>query len=128
MVEKKVATFHPSGNGVDDIRFDFVSDEFDGRNKDPITLQPREHITLGYDSLWQALIDNSVSRVYLGVHWEFDGITKRNAANTGDEFGVPSSPSELGKTGGVWLGAKIANEIALKLGVSPATIAASKIS
>jgi vanadium chloroperoxidase len=78
--------------------------------------------------LWQAIIDNSVSRVYLGVHWEFDGITKRNAANTGDEFGIPSSPSELGKTGGVWLGAKIANEIALKLGVRPETIAASKIS
>ena len=128
LVEKRVATFHPSGNGVDDVRFDFVSDEFDGRNKDPITLQPREHITLGYDSLWQAIIDNSVSRVYLGVHWEFDGITKRNAANTGDEFGIPSSPSELGKTGGVWLCAKIANEIALKLGVSPATIADSKIS
>ncbi|MEQ1816289.1 MAG: vanadium-dependent haloperoxidase [Nitrosomonas sp.] len=125
LVEKKVAKFDL--DGVDDIRFDFVSDEFDGRNKDPITLQPREHITLGYGSLWQAIVDNSVSRVYLGVHWEFDGITKRNVANTGDEFGVPSSPSALGKTGGVWLGAKIANEIAVKLGVSSATIIASKI-
>lgn len=126
LVEKEVATFDL--DGVDDISFDFVSDEFDGRNKDPITLQPREHITLGYGSLWQAIIDNSVSRVYLGVHWEFDGITKRNIANTADEFGVPPSPSKLGKTGGVWLGAKIANEIALKLGVSFATITASKIS
>ncbi|MDP2225155.1 hypothetical protein [Nitrosomonas sp.] len=77
--------------------------------------------------MWQAIIDNSVSRVYLGVHWEFDGITKRNVANTDDEFGIPPSPSKLGKTGGVWLGAKIANEIALKLDVSHTTITASKI-
>lgn len=126
LVEKKVAKFYP--DGIDNVRFDFVSDEFNGRNKDPITMQPREYITLGYDSLWQAIVDNSVSRVYLGVHWQFDGITKRNAVGTDDEFGIPGSPSELGKTGGVWLGAKIANEIALKLGVSPATIAASKIS
>ncbi len=126
LVEKKVAEF--DGNGVDNVRFDFVSDEFNGRNKDPITMQPREYITLGYDSLWQAIIDNSVSRLYLGVHWQFDGVTKQNAAGTDDEFGIPSSPSELGKTGGVWLGAKIANEIALKLGINPATIAASRVS
>lgn len=126
LVEKGIATF--DANGVDDVRFDFVSDEFNGRNKDPIAMQPREHLTLGLDSLWQAITDNSVSRLYLGVHWQFDGITKRNAANTDDEFGIPASPAELGKTGGVWLGAQIANEVALKLGVSPATIAASKIS
>lgn len=123
LVQKGIATF--DANGVDTVRFEFVSDEFDGRNKDPRTMQPRDHITLGYDSLWKAIVDNSVSRVYLGVHWQFDGITKLNGA--GDEFGVPASPSELGKTGGVWLGAQIANQIAAKLGVSVATIAASKI-
>ena len=125
LVEKGVATF--DGNGVDNVRFDFVSDEFNGRNKDPITMQPREYITLGCDSLWRAIKDNSVSRLYLGVHWQFDGITKRNAGGTDDEFGIPDFPSELGKTGGVWLGAQIANEIARKLGVSEATISASKI-
>lgn len=123
--QKGVATFGP--DGVDNVSFDFVSDEFDGRNKDPRTLQPRPYITLGHSSLWKAIIDNSVSRVYLGVHWQFDGITKRNAANTDDEFGVPASPSELGKTGGVWLGAQIANQIAPKLGITAATIAASKM-
>jgi hypothetical protein len=103
-----------------------VSDEFNGRNADPRTMLPRDHLTLSYDSLWHAITDNSVSRVYLGVHWQFDGITKRNAANTGDEFGIPT-PDQLGHTGGVWLGAQIANQIAPKLGVQPATIAASKI-
>lgn len=125
LVEKGVATF--DANGIDDVRFDFVSDEFNGRNKDPKTMQPRDYLTLGLGSLWQAITDNSLSRVYLGVHWQFDGITKRNLANTDDEFGVPGSPRELGKTGGVWLGAQIANQIALKLRVSPTTIAASGI-
>lgn len=124
LFEKGVTTF--DANGLDHVRFDFVSDEFNGRNKDPKTMQPRDHLTIGVDSLWKAIADNSVSRVYLGVHWQFDGITKRNVANTDDEFGVPASPSELGKTGGVWLGAKIANQIAPKLGVSAATITASK--
>lgn len=125
LAEKGVAAF--DANGVDDIRFDFVSDEFDGRNKDPRSMQPRELITLGHDSLWQAIVDNSVSRVFLGVHWQFDGITTRNSSDTADEFGVPPAPKQLGKTGGVWLGAQIANQVALRLGVSPATVTASGI-
>ncbi|MEB3312346.1 MAG: hypothetical protein VKJ02_19140 [Snowella sp.] len=124
LVEKGVASFDE--NGVDNVSFDFVSDEFNGRNKDPRTMQPRERITLPYSSLWQAIIDNSVSRVYLGVHWQFDGVTIRNSDNTGDEFGVPDSPSVLGKTGGVWLGMQIANQIAPSLGITSETIEASK--
>lgn len=123
--EKGVLEF--DADGVDNMRFGFVSDEFNGRNKDPKTLQPREHLTLGVDSLWQAIVDNSVSRVYLGVHWQFDGITTRNAGDTADEFGVPASPSQLGRTGGVWLGAQIANQLAPRLGISAATIAASGV-
>jgi len=125
LVEKLVATFDE--NGIDNVAFDFVSDEFNGRNKDPRTMQPREHITLAHSSLWQAIIDNSVSRVYLGVHWQFDGVTTHDSENTGDKFGIPDSPSVLGKTGGVWLGAQIANQIAPKLGITQDTINASKI-
>ena len=125
LVEKGIAMF--DADGVDDIRFDFVSDEFNGRNKDPKTMQPRDHLTLGLDSIWRAIVDNSVSRVFLGVHWQFDGITTRNATDTDDEYGLPATPARLGRTGGVWLGAKIANQIAPRLGVSAATIAASKV-
>lgn len=124
LVEKGVTSFHP--NGIDKFRLDFVSDEFDGRNTDPRTMLPRDHVTLSYDSLWQAIAANSVSRVYLGVHWQFDGITRRNAADSDDEFGIPT-PDRLGRTGGVWLGAQIANQIAPKLGIQPTTIAASRI-
>jgi vanadium chloroperoxidase len=125
LVQKGVTAF--DANGVDAFSFDFMSDEFNGRNKDPRTMQPRAHLTLGQSSLWHAIVNNSISRLYLGVHWQFDGVTKRNAANTDDEFGIPNAPKELGHTGGVWLGAKIANQIATKIGVSNATIAASKI-
>jgi vanadium chloroperoxidase len=123
LVEKGVSSFNP--DGVDDVRFEFISDEFNGRNEDPRTMRPRDLLTLGYESLWQAIWENSVSRVYLGVHWQFDGITTRNGAN--DEYGIPATPNVLGHTGGVWLGAQIANQIAPRLNISPATIAASGI-
>jgi membrane-associated phospholipid phosphatase len=123
LVQKGVGAF--DANGVDNIRVNFVSDEFNGVNKDPRTLLPRPLKPVVLSSLWKAIIDSSVSRVYLGVHWQFDGVTKRSTA--GDDFGIPDSPSELGKTGGVWLGAQIANQIAIKLGVTPVTINSSKI-
>ncbi len=123
--DQGIANFHP--DGIDDVCVDFVSDEYNGINTDPRTLMPRPLTPVVLPSLWQAITDNSVSRVYLGVHWQFDGITKRNAAGA-DEFGIPDSPSELGKTGGVWLGAQIANQIALKLGIRQTTIDDSKIS
>ena len=125
LVEKGVTSFDAAG--IDGVRFDFVSDEFNGRNKDAATMQPRDHLTLDYKTLWQAIVDNSLSRVYLGVHWQFDGITMRNTSNTDDVFGVPVSPSEMGRTGGVWLGAQIANQLAPALGITGATIDASKM-
>jgi vanadium chloroperoxidase len=127
LVARGVCGFDPAGSGLDDLRFEFVSDEFDGRNRDPRTQRPRDVLTLSYDSLWQAMVDNAVSRVYLGVHWQFDGITTRRPGTEEDVFGVPGTPRELGRTGGVWLGARIANQIAQKLNVPIATIAASGI-
>jgi hypothetical protein len=125
LVEKNLGSFQP--DGIDSIAINFVSDEFNGINKDPRTLQPRCLKPVVLPSLWKAITDNSVSRVYLGVHWQFDGITKRNSGNTEDIFGIPAAPVELGHTGGVWLGAQIANQIARKLNVSTDTIADSGI-
>lgn len=126
LAEKAANRFQ--SNGIDDVNFSFVSDEFDGRNREPRRGTPRDRVSASYDSLWDAIIANSLSRVYLGVHWQFDGVTKRNPLNTDDEFGVPNAPNELGKTGGVWLGCMIANEIGAKLGISPKTIGDSGIS
>jgi vanadium chloroperoxidase len=123
LVEKGAAAFN--AQGVDNIAFDFVSDEFDGRNKDPQTGNPRAIITRGHASLWQAIVENAISRAYLGVHWFFDGLTKKGAGGKAS-FGIPDNPTELADIGGVWLGIQIAHELAPAIGVSPATIAASK--
>jgi len=125
LVEKGISSFNP--NGVDTVHFQFISDEFNGRNVDPRTKLPRDLVTLDYPNLWEAIKDNSVSRVYLGVHWQFDGITSRDTAGNDDKFGVPEYPNQLGRTGGVWLGGQIANQIALKIGISANTISASKL-
>jgi len=123
LVQKGLATFKP--NGTDDIDFDFVSDEYSGRNLDPRTMAPRPHMSRHYDSLWDAIVDNSISRVFLGVHWYFDGITTRSGSD--DVFGAPAAPNKLGQTGGVWLGGQIANQIAPMIGISQATIIKSKM-
>ena len=69
---------------ADDICFDMISDEMNGINRDldkdydpkaPITGQPgvvrTKHIR-HFTSLWEAMFDNALSRVWLGVHWRFD--------------------------------------------------------
>ncbi len=127
LVARGLGSFDPAGSGLDDVRFEFVSDESDGRNRDPCTPWLRDRLTLSYGSLWEAIVDNAVSRVYLGVHRQCDGITTRLPGSEDDVFGVPATPRELGRIGGVWLGARIANQIARKLDIPNATIAASGI-
>lgn len=127
LVHKGAATF--GATGVDNVKLNFVSDEYNGVNTDPRTQQPRPLTPVLTNSLWQAIVENSISRVFLGVHWQFDGLTKRNTAGTDDDFDpTPSTltPDKLGHTGGVWLGGQIAKQVATKLGVPPAVILASK--
>lgn len=80
---------------------EFVSDEFDGVNKDNHgTVRPR-HTRNFPDGLWQMIIENGRSRVYLGVHWVFDAFAVNNA-------NVPDLNQNVG---GVPLGLKIAEDI-----------------
>lgn len=59
--------------GTDDIAFTFVSDEFDGvtldNDGDPRPLLPRT-----FESLSEAEEENGQSRIYLGIHWNFDKV------------------------------------------------------
>ncbi len=57
--------------GTDMIPFDFVSDELDGKSVDvdgSIRTRHQRH----FDQLSDAILENARSRVYLGVHWQFD--------------------------------------------------------
>ncbi len=123
LVEKKLAEFGP--DGLDNVRFCARSDEYNGRNRDPRgDKAPRPVLHQAFESLWEAIVDNSVSRVYLGVHWQFDGLTIKGTDPDG-EFGIPLTPAQLGRRGGVWLGCQIGNKVAEKIGVTSQTIADS---
>ena len=75
---------YPSGHGTfgggvfqmlrrsypDNTHFTFVSDEFNGQNySDTGSLAIR---AVRYASLSQAEFDNAESRIWIGVHWQFD--------------------------------------------------------
>jgi hypothetical protein len=55
-----------------DFTFEVVSDEYDGKQCDPDgSIRPLHRRTL---TLAQAIHENAVSRVYLGVHWRMDAV------------------------------------------------------
>jgi hypothetical protein len=57
--------------GTDDIAFTFVSDEFNGVTVDSQG-NTRPLVPRSFTSLSQAEEENGQSRIYLGIHWEFD--------------------------------------------------------
>ena len=62
----------------DQTSFDFVSDEWNGLNKD-VSGKTRPWLSLRFNSFTEAERQNAESRVYLGVHWQFDadrGVTQ----------------------------------------------------
>lgn len=65
--------------------FSFVCDELDGRARDPDG-SIRTRVERNFSSYAQCVWENSVSRIYLGVHWRFDGLPRQAADNIG---GVP---------------------------------------
>ncbi len=58
--------------GRNDIAFSFQSDEFNGITKDANSATPRPAKTRSFTSLSQAALENCDSRIYLGIHWQFD--------------------------------------------------------
>ena len=88
-----------------------MSEEYDGHHHDADgSLRPG--IIRHFDSLWDATVENSISRVFLGVHWRFDGITRKGPGNASVHaaMGV-DKPGNLGNIGGVKLGRRIANNL-----------------
>ncbi len=58
-------------------RFTFVSDEYNGTGVDPKG-DPRPFVPVRYRSLQEAQEENGQSRVYNGVHWQYDNTTGQN--------------------------------------------------
>jgi Vanadium chloroperoxidase N-terminal domain len=80
---------------------DFVSDELNADTQDNRgTVRPR-HRREFEDGLWQMIIENARSRVFLGVHWVFDAFKVKG---NGD-------PDLSKRVGGVPLGLTIAEDI-----------------
>lgn len=65
--------------------FTFVSDEMDGVALDPDG-SVRQRVEKQFRNFAEAVWENSVSRVYLGVHWRFDGLPRDASQRIG---GVP---------------------------------------
>ncbi|OAF15806.1 vanadium-dependent haloperoxidase [Bradyrhizobium neotropicale] len=53
-------------------RFEFISDEYNGRNFGPGDTTPRPLIKKTFKSFAEAEKENGRSRIYLGIHWQFD--------------------------------------------------------
>jgi Vanadium chloroperoxidase N-terminal domain len=97
--EKTGLAYDPKA--IDAIAFTFVSDEFDGKSLDSDgTVRPR--INRKYNSVAAAMYENSISRIFLGVHWRFDGTSGKS---------VKKMLEADDRIGGVPLGREIATEI-----------------
>lgn len=56
-----------------DTRFTFVSDEYNGEGVDPFGI-PRPLVPVRFASLQDAQEQNGNSRIYNGVHWQWDNL------------------------------------------------------
>lgn len=93
----------PKGNRDADAVFKgpIVSEELNGVTKDNAGVVRPRHVRSFPQGLWQAILENGLSRVFLGVHWSFDAF----ATNGGGH------PDLSQMVGGVPLGLKIAEDI-----------------
>jgi hypothetical protein len=106
---------------------EFVSDEFNGVNMDADGTTRAKHHRKFKDGLWQMILENGMSRVFLGVHWYFDAFDVKNNAfkpgsTDGKDLDIKEIKVELDLAdpncavgiGGVPLGVAIANDIFTK--------------
>jgi vanadium chloroperoxidase len=143
--EGRIGTWAP--NEPDNIAFDMVSEELNGISRDlyekydptvSITEQPgiiRTRVPRKFSSLWEAIFENAISRVFLGVHWRFDAAAAKDImvpTQTKDVYATDSNGATLYQNvediryetlgtregyeglfpiGGVPLGINIANDI-----------------
>jgi vanadium chloroperoxidase len=91
----------------DQIAFEFVSDELNGNSREPTGGRRTRHFRR-FNSLADAIYENSVSRVYLGVHWKFDGLNTdiNDSVQLLNEWGAGTLT-----IGGVPLGLAVADDI-----------------
>jgi hypothetical protein len=57
---------------ADGVPFQFISDEFNGVNRGPGDAKPRPLVTRTFQSFTEAEAENAQSRIWLGIHWQFD--------------------------------------------------------
>jgi vanadium chloroperoxidase len=108
-IGKATITGSDKEKGADNLAFEFVSDELDGQSIDPDDTVRTRHVRK-FAGLHEAIFENAVSRVYLGVHWRFDGTTGSDTTTMLDA---------TDNIGGVPLGIKIAKDIVSQSNVRP---------
>lgn len=54
-------------------RFTFISDEYNGEGEDPLGV-PRPLVPVRFSTLHEAQRQNGLSRIYNGVHWQWDDL------------------------------------------------------
>lgn len=93
----------PIGNRNSDdlLKKAFVSDEFNGVNRDNKGVVRPKHARKFKKGLWEMIEENGRSRIYLGVHWLFDAFAV-------DDDNQPDFSQNVG---GVVLGLNIAEDI-----------------
>jgi hypothetical protein len=63
----------------DGLPFDFISDEFNGRNRGPGESALRPLVNRHFQTFTDAEIENAQSRIWMGIHWPWDrdkGVTQ----------------------------------------------------
>jgi vanadium chloroperoxidase len=92
-----------------------ISEEFNGGNSDNQGTRRPRHARAFQKGLWEMIIENATSRIFLGVHWIFDAFDFTVDSNGNY---IPDLTNE--NIGGVPLGLRIARDIfAAGLGKAP---------